>query len=81
MLDLISRELRVMRLFIFFLFLLLSWALLGMVMNMVGSGLRPLRMMTGPVQHFRSAFWMLGDMVFLPSDLSGRAFWELSMLF
>ena len=37
MLDLISRS-SVMGLFIFFLFLLLSWALLGMVMNMVGFG-------------------------------------------
>ena len=51
------RVLKAMGLFIYFLLLLLSWALLGMVVNMVGFGspLPPLRMMTGPVQHFRSA--------------------------
>ena len=38
MLDLISRGAQGHGLFIFFLFLLLSWALLGMVMNMVGFG-------------------------------------------
>ena len=39
----------------------------------------PLRMMSGPVQHFYSFFWMPGDMIFLPSYLSGRALWGLSM--
>ena len=58
MLDLISRGmLRVMDHFIFFLSLLLSWVLLGMVMRKgwVRVSLPPLRMMSGPVQHFRSA--------------------------
>ena len=40
---------------IFFSFLLLSWVSLGMVMRKVRVSLLPLRMMTGPVQHFRSA--------------------------
>ena len=38
MLDLIPRGAQVTGLFIFFLFLLLSWVLLGMVMSMVGFG-------------------------------------------
>ena len=44
--------------FIFSFFLLLSWVLLGMERSKVGfrsQSLPPLRMMTGPVQHFRSA--------------------------
>ena len=50
-------ELRVMVQFIFFLFLLLNWVLLGMVMKKVGSAVSfpPLRVMAGPVQHFRFA--------------------------
>ena len=57
MLDLISRVLRVMVLSIFCLSLLLSWVSLGMEMRKVVSGFPslPLRMMTGPIQHFRTA--------------------------
>ena len=41
MLDLISREVRVMDLFIFFLSLLLSWICLGWRRERLGSGLPP----------------------------------------
>ena len=46
-----------MVLFIFFLSLLLSWDLLGMGRRKVGFGSLSLtlRIMTGPVEHFRSA--------------------------
>ena len=50
-------EPRVMVPFVFFLRLLLSWVLLGMGRKKVGFGYPSplLRMMTGLVQHFRSA--------------------------
>ena len=48
---------RVMVPFIFFLFLLLSWVIAwdGEEKGWVRVSLPPLRMMTGPVQHFRTA--------------------------
>ena len=42
--------------------------------------LPPLRMMTGPVQHFTLLFWMHGVSVCLLSFLKGRAFWVVSTL-
>ena len=42
--------------------------------------LPPLRMMTGPVQHFRSAIWVLGASRCLLGFLRGKVFGEVSLL-
>ena len=83
MLDLILGELRVMVLFIFFLSLLLrlGFAWDGDEKGWVRVSLPVLRMMTGPVQHFRSAFFGgLALSCFLLSSLSGRVFGALNLL-
>ena len=67
--------------FIFSLSLLLSWDLLGMgrKKGWVGVSLPPLRMMTGPVQHFYSSILDAKRFSVFAKLLIVMVFWEVSI--